>query len=458
MRRLFSPVLEPFERALANVNEDVRREAGAREELRSHLETRLTEVSSALADVRGAYLTTRGEFERTRDEAIPGLEKRLDRVAAALQAEMENVRDRRLPRVEEALASIQGSAEAAQRELEALRDERFTRVETDLHGLQSASDTIQGGLEALRDRQVPRLENDLLRLQGAIDSLQGVTAKIQALGEELRDARLPAVAARTDALVGALHEELAAVGGLVDRLAMNEPLRVAVEPEFEARIPAAIAAASTRFVDSFRGQRAEILGRVGEYVPRLAEAAPVLDIGCGRGELLEALRGAGVEACGVDSDPAMVAACRRQGLAADEGDALGALRGRGAGTLGAVTAIHLIEHLPAAVWMSVVEAAFAALRSGGLLLVESPNPDSLRVGAGLFWVDPTHRVPVHPDALEFVMKALGFEVVEKRLVRPFPPEQALATPDQPEAVRQLAARLDAWLSGPRDFVVLARKP
>ena len=103
-----------------------------------------------------------------------------------------------------------------------------------------------------------------------------------------------------------------------------------------------------------------------EYVPLLAGAAPVLDLGCGRGELLEALRDAGVEARGVDADPAMVAACRRLGLAADVDDALEALRARSTGSLGGVTAIHIFEHLTAAVWMSVVEAAAlgAALRRG----------------------------------------------------------------------------------------------
>jgi hypothetical protein len=65
---------------------------------------------------------------------------------------------------------------------------------------------------------------------------------------------------------------------------------------------------------------------------------------------------------------------------------------------------------------------------------------------------------VHPQALGFVMRALGLEVVETKLLREFPPDQALASASQPEAVRALASKLDAWLSGPRDFLVVARKP
>lgn len=403
VRALLGVDLDTVEAEVDRGRAALSRETAARDELQRHLERRLDEAAAALEDVRGAYLATRSEFENVRDRIVPELQERLGQPG-------------------ESLLLLQRTCEALQKELESLRDGRVPRVEGDVTGMQSSVEAVQ------------------------------------ALAEELRDGRLPALSARTDALIERLHEELSVLGGLLDRLIQGEPLRVAVETGAEAEIPAAIAAASTRFLDAFRGDRAEIVGRVAEYVPLLAGAAPVLELGCGRGELLEVLRGAGVEARGVDSDPAMVAACRRLGLAAEEGDALEALRAQKAGSLGGVAAIHVFEHLPAGTWMSVVEAAAAALRRGGVLLVECPNPDSIRVGAGLFWTDPTHRVPVHPQALGFVMRALGLEVVETRLLREFPPDQALANASQPEAVRALASKLDAWLSGPRDFLVVARKP
>jgi SAM-dependent methyltransferase len=401
------------------------RESTAREELRKHLERRLDDVSAVIEDVRGAYLATRSEFEQVRDKAVPELSARVDLLGE--------------------------SGPSAQPAVEPPRDGTLQYIEQTLTVLRKTSEVLQNEVESLRDGRVPRVEGDLLKMQQAVEA-------VQALGGELRDQRMPALSARADALVERLHEDLSALGGLVERLAQGEPLRVAVGRDDDAEVPAAVAAASTRFAESFRGQRAEILGRVAEYVPLLAGAAPVLDLGCGRGELLEALRDAGVEARGVDADPAMVAACRRLGLVADVGDALEVLRARAAGSLGGVTAIHVFEHLTAAAWMSVVEAAASALRSAGVLLVECPNPESLRVGAGFFWVDPTHRVPVHPQALAFVMRSLGLEVVETRLLHPFPPDQALAADSQPEAVRELASKLDAWLSGPRDFLVVARKP
>ena len=381
----------------------VGRESVPRAELQHHVDARLEQTVAALADLRQGYLATRGEFEE--------------------------VRDRRLAELADGISKASQAVAAVQREVELLRDARL-----------------------------PQAEAGIERLQRAIDAAPATIAAVQALAEELRDRRLPALSARTDALVERLHEELTDVAGLAERTALHEPLHIAVEPGVEERIPASLAAASRAFADEFRGDRGEILGRAAEHVRLLAGAAPVLDLGCGRGELLEALRDAGIEARGVDADPAMVAACRRLALVAVAGDAVAAVREAAPGSLGAVTAIHVVEHLPAAGWMALVEAAAAALRPGGTLLVESPNPESLRVGAGLFWLDPSHRLPVHPEALGFVARAVGLEVVETRFVHPFPAEQALAGPSQPEAVRALAARLDGWLSAPRDYLLVARKP
>lgn len=408
------------------------REAANRAELQRRLDARLDESEAAFACLRQDFLVTRGEFEE--------------------------MRDHRLAEIADGTARASQAAAAVQREVELLRDARVPTAEAALAGLQRAAEALQREVESLRDARIPQAEAGLERMQRALDAAPAVMAGVQALAVELRDQRLPALSARTDALVERLHEELTEAAGLAERVARHEPLHIAVDPAVEARIPAAVAAASRSFADEFRGDRGEILGRAAEHVRLLGAAAPVLDVGCGRGELLEALRDAGVEARGVDADPAMVAACRRLGLAADEGDALAALREAPPGSLGAVTAVHIVEHLPAAGWMALVEGAAAALRPGGILLIESPNPESLRVGAGLFWLDPTHRAPVHPEALAFVAKALGLEVVETRFLHPFPPDQALASPSQPEAVRQLAARLDGWLSAPRDYLLVARKP
>ncbi|HUK12267.1 MAG TPA: methyltransferase domain-containing protein [Thermoanaerobaculaceae bacterium] len=439
--------------------------------------------AAAEAGLQAGIETLQAELASLRDGRVPAAERSLASVSAAVervQAELEDLRTSRLAHAEADVERIQDAVTVLQREVESLRDERVPGTEAGVDGLQRGVTVLQGEIEALRDRRLPGAEAGLERLQDGVDALQreveGVrdsripaieaglgrleraTEGVQAFGEELRDHRLPVLSARVDALVARLHEDLAATAGLVERLAQREPLRIGLDPATEERLPAAIAAASRRFMDSFRGTREEILARVGEYLPLLGGAGPVLDVGCGRGELLQRLREAGVDARGVDSDPAMVAACRRLGLDVAEGEALDTLRGAAKGELGAVAAVHVLEHLPAAHWTALVVAAAEALRPGGVLLVECPNPESLRVGADLFWIDPTHRAPVHPEALEFVARAAGLEIAERRRLHPFPPEQALADPVLPAPVGALARRLDDWLSAPRDFLLVARKP
>jgi len=427
-------------------------------QLQRHLETRLDQALGEVAELRGAAAALQSALRGVTEGALPEVQARvetaeaqLDAAIRALQAELEAVRDRRLEAVERAQSAQHAAVLALTGEIEALRDGRLPRLEASAERTHAAIQAVVADLERVRDVGLPEV------LQ-RVDSLAVGLAGVQALAEEVRDRRLPALSSRLDALVARLHEELAETAGLLDRVVAGEPLRISAPPALEARLPQAVLAASRAFAETFRGSEEEIAGRVAEHVGLLRGREPVLDLGCGRGELLRLLRSAGIEASGVDTDPAMVEACRRAGLAVAEADAVAALEARPAGSLGGVVALHLVEHLPAAAWMRLVEVAARALRPGGVLLVESPNPESLRVGAGLFWIDPTHRAPVHPDALAFVARAVGLRVESVRLAHEFPPEQRLARDGQDPELRALAERLDAWLSAPRDFVLVASRP
>jgi SAM-dependent methyltransferase len=165
------------------------------------------------------------------------------------------------------------------------------------------------------------------------------------------------------------------------------------------------------FEDVFRGGEERMRMLLAPYVPLLAEHGPVLDLGCGRGELLVLLGEAGVEARGVDSDVGMVERARSRGAEVTQGDAIETLEGQAEHSLGAVTAIHVVEHLPAEELQRLFAAARAALRPGGRLVVETVNPHSLSAFK-TFWVDPTHRGPVFPEVARALALIHGFDAAE----------------------------------------------
>jgi O-antigen chain-terminating methyltransferase len=163
----------------------------------------------------------------------------------------------------------------------------------------------------------------------------------------------------------------------------------------------------------------------------------------------------------------MVALCRQRGLDVVEGDLLGALAAADPESLGAVVSFHVIEHLPPEAIVRLVALAWRALRPGGLLVLETPNPLSVVVAARSFWLDPTHRRPVHPEFLRELARQQGFDAIEVLPQRPFPaterlPEIPLAEVPaelQPMADRlnRLRDRLDDVLFGHQDYGLVARK-
>lgn len=348
-------------------------------------------------------------------------------------------------------------------EVEAARD-RSVRIEQRLDALEEGARRMQRELSELRDGRVAAAEDRLDAIESAAASLTDETAR-------LRDRVVPALAGRADVLLERLTAEIDEVGSLVERMLRREPLPAPDPATAEtAAVAEALAEVQPALIEAFRGSEAEIRSRLDRYLDELCASPPVLDLGCGRGELLLMLREAGVEATGIEGDPAVATAARRRGLDVVEGDVLEILGQLPDASRGAVTAIHLFEHLDSARLLGVLAQIRRVLRPGGLLIAECPNPHSLRVGAALYWIDPTHRRPLMPETLELALTASGFERASRELLHPFPAEQLLARPEgffepaDPEiaavAARlgELEQRLDDILNGPRDFVVRARTP
>lgn len=180
----------------------------------------------------------------------------------------------------------------------------------------------------------------------------------------------------------------------------------AVEPELDGLYVA--------FENQFRGPEEEIRQRLEPYLKFVAdvgagtEGAPVLDLGCGRGEWLEMLRDKGLVASGVDLNGLFVAECEEKGLVVEYCDAISKLRGLPDASLGMVTLFHLAEHLTFPTLIELIDQAHRVLVPGGALVVETPNPENALVAQWAFYMDPTHRNPLPPQMLRWMVQARGF--------------------------------------------------
>jgi glycosyltransferase involved in cell wall biosynthesis/2-polyprenyl-3-methyl-5-hydroxy-6-metoxy-1,4-benzoquinol methylase len=162
------------------------------------------------------------------------------------------------------------------------------------------------------------------------------------------------------------------------------------------------------FEGTFRGPEERVRNIQRTYLPLLTRHTPVLDVGCGRGELLDLLAESGVQpASGVDMDTGMVKHARAKGPAVALGDGVAYLRTLEAESLGAVVALEVIEHLPYAQLLELLRLARSRLRDDGVLLLETVNPHAVHAMKA-FWVDPTHQHPLFPEVMLELCRLTGF--------------------------------------------------
>jgi len=227
---------------------------------------------------------------------------------------------------------------------------------------------------------------------------------------------------------------------------------VQVAPTVAAQPAAASVPDYFAFESRMRGSVEAIRERQRRYVDDFRDQAPVLDIGCGRGELLGLLREAGVEARGIDADADMVAFARGEGLEVEQADLVEHLDQLDDGSLGGIFMGQVVEHLPAATLVRALGLAAAKLRPRGLLVAETINPLS-PLALRSYFADLTHAQPLVPETLELLARQAGFAETELRFLNE--PAERLTEPDDP-VIAANVRRLNELLFAPLDYALVAR--
>jgi O-antigen chain-terminating methyltransferase len=145
----------------------------------------------------------------------------------------------------------------------------------------------------------------------------------------------------------------------------------------------------------------------------------------------------------------MVAEARARGHEAALGDALAYLRGLPDASVAGVTSFHLVEHLPFETLIALIDETRRVLVEGGVLLLETPNPENLVAGAFSFNYDPTHVKPLPPELLRFLIAERG---LPGRIIRSAA-DCAVNAPDSTFA----PAEVNDWFRLPMDYAIFAHK-
>ena len=375
-------------------------------------ETAEQHMSSLQADIEG--LDTRVSYARsafaldktTLDLGLSALQQKVETLSEEVGSMQEAV-EPRLTQVQAALARAEElvtvQLESQQSQLEILRPfpAGLLAVQQSLSGLVERQAATSAQLKEVAWFE-QRIEGLNRQIQEHLDQVQaGLEEDREHLGRQSQEISVHG------AELGAHRAELQGHGAILSLIEQGKANELssarALDPLYVA------------FEDQFRGSRDLVRARAEPYVELVRDAGfgtadtPVLDLGCGRGEWLELLRERGLVGRGVDSNRVFLDLCRGRGLDVIEGDVIEVMRSLPGGSFGVITGMHIAEHLPFDVLVQLLDEARRLLKPNGLLALETPNPENLEVASHFFYMDPTHRNPLPPEAFRWMVEARGFD-------------------------------------------------
>lgn len=315
-----------------------------------------------------------------------------------------------------------------------------------------------------------RMERALVRLEDRRDGgIYALENRMGKLLDELRqstNARDGAMQASGENLGSRIKTLESVVSGLERIVAQSRPASTPPAATETAPIDYRYLLLENRF----RGSEEEISSRLKEY-PSLFQGArgEILEMGSGRGELQRLFREAKISSYGCELDEAMVERCLALSLDVRKVDGLAHLRSLPESALGGFVAIQVVEHLPVPVLEELLALLRAKVSSGGKILLETINSESLLALARNYFRDPTHVAPLHPDTLRFLVESAGLRVLEIRYQSAFPDGAKLQTLDEAavlgpraretvEVINRNIKQLNDILFGFQDYALIAEVP
>jgi len=214
------------------------------------------------------------------------------------------------------------------------------------------------------------------------------------------------------------------------------------------------------FENRFRGLDEQVKEQQKDYIPYFKDADTVLDLGCGRGEFLELLQQNGIKSRGIDTNDQMIEICKEKGLNCEKADILQALAAYKDSSLGGIFSSQVVEHLPPSYLKRMIEIAYHKLSSSSYIIIETVNPLSVFSLVQIYFLDLSHRQPVHPQALNFLLKSAGFDDIQIKYSAPLGNEKLKLLPEKDDITSLLNENFDKinnLLYAPSNYAAVAVK-
>ncbi|HEY3840429.1 MAG TPA: methyltransferase domain-containing protein [Bryobacteraceae bacterium] len=332
-------------------------------------------------------------------------------------------------------AELDASYSRTAKELEAACQQTALRIEASVAAnFEQRAAEIEGSLQKQHEA-FQRLSNDSTSayLKVLADSINDVQKKFYSDVEGIRTEYERMIHAE----LRVVRQRIAA--GAAPAATPVKPAEAAAAPPFDY----------ARFAERFRGSEEHVIASQRFYIPFFAGRRRVLDVGCGRGEFLRLMKEEGIPAKGIEASEESVAYCRSLGLDATNADLFTYLGEQTESSLDGIFCSQVVEHLQADRLPEMVRLCASRLATGGILAIETPNPECLAIFATHFYLDPTHTRPVPSQLVAFYMEEFGMGRVEVH-------QRAPAMETMPE-VGSLPADFRERFFGGLDYAILGYK-
>ncbi|MBI1748425.1 MAG: class I SAM-dependent methyltransferase [Acidobacteria bacterium] len=159
--------------------------------------------------------------------------------------------------------------------------------------------------------------------------------------------------------------------------------------------------------EAFKRQQAAFESYMESHLPE-DKWAKILDVGCGAGAFLHYLHEKGyANATGIDISPEQVAMAQKLGIKNVECAEVMEYLEDSPNRFDVVTALDVLEHFKKEEVIPLLEAIRASLRSGGVIILQTPNADG-PFGSRYRYADFSHEVVFTRTSISQVLAMAGF--------------------------------------------------